>query len=316
MGEVVVALLRADAGSAGQALQLQDQHAVEGAAEEDRRRHPLRHRRGRIKFVYDDGVRRYDDEEAVRRRDPQSGAPLQGNRMRVGARGAGTYSTDAPCDTCHGKRLKPEALCVKIGGKNIAEVVELSIRAAGDWFSELPKQLNAKQNEIAVRILKEIHDRLRFLVDVGLDYLTLGRALRHAVRRREPAHPPRLADRLGPDRRALRARRAVDRPAPARQRAPARNAARLRDLGNTVIVVEHDEDAIRTADHVIDIGPGAGIHGGHIIAEGTRRRPDQPRPAIITGKYLTGDCARCRSRSAAPRNAQRAARSSARAATI
>ena len=136
------------------------------------------------------------------------------------------YFTDMPCDACNGYRLKPEALCVKIGGKHIGEVVRTCrCKRAGEWFTELPKQLNTKQNEIAVRVLKEIRERLKFLVDVGLEYLTLVARLRHAVRRREPAHPPRLADRLRPHRRALRAGRAVDRPAPARQRAAARNAA-------------------------------------------------------------------------------------------
>ena len=119
------------------------------------------------------------------------------------------YFTDIPCDACKGFRLKPEALCVKIAGNHIGMVSDMSVKRAGEWFTELPKQLTAKQNEIAVRVLKEIRDRLKFLVDVGLEYLTLARGSGSLVRRREPAHPPRLADRLGPHRRALRARRAL-----------------------------------------------------------------------------------------------------------
>ena len=126
------------------------------------------------------------------------------------------YHSAKPCDTCHGKRLKPEALAVKLDTLDIAEVTDFSIRKAMAWFAHLPDTLTKQQNEIAVRILKEIRERLKFLVDVGLDYLTLARASRNAVRRREPAHSPRLADRLRPHRRALRAGRAVDRPPPAR----------------------------------------------------------------------------------------------------
>ena len=134
------------------------------------------------------------------------------------------YFTDIPCAACAGHRLKPEALCVKIAGLHIGEVAEMSIKRAGEWFTELPRQLTPKQNEIAGRVLKEIRERLKFLVDVGLEYLTLGARVRHTLRRREPAHPARLADRLGAHRRALRAGRAFDRAASARQRAAARDA--------------------------------------------------------------------------------------------
>ncbi len=114
------------------------------------------------------------------------------------------YFHDVPCDACNGYRLKPEALCVKVGARNISEVAELSIKHAGEWFSALPAQLNKQQNEIAVRVLKEIRDRLKFLVDVGLEYLTLSRASGTLLGRREPAHPSGLADRLWAYRRALR----------------------------------------------------------------------------------------------------------------
>ena len=149
-----------------------------------------------IKFVYDDGLRGY-----------QTKKPFEGVITNLERRFKETesewaredlqkYFTDVPCAACHGARLKPEALCVKIAGKTIADIAELSVRTAGDWVTELPKHLTDKQNEIAGRVLKEIRERLKFLVDVGLDYLTLSPRLRHALRRREPAHPPRLADRL------------------------------------------------------------------------------------------------------------------------
>ena len=149
-----------------------------------------------IKFVYDDGLRGYTTKK-----------PFEGVITNLERRFKETesewaredlikYFTDVPCAACQGARLKPEALCVKIGGKNISEVAELSVRSAGTWFTDIPKQLTAQQNEIAGRVLKEIRERLKFLVDVGLDYLTLSRASRHAVRRREPAHSAGLANRL------------------------------------------------------------------------------------------------------------------------
>ena len=141
---------------------------------------------------------------------------------------------------------------------------------------------------IGARILKEIRERLSFLENVGLGYLTLDRGGRHAVRRRGAADPAGDADRVGPDGRALHPGRAVDRPAPARQRAPYRDAERLRDLGNTVIVVEHDEDTMRAADHIVDIGPGAGEHGGRVVARGTADAVMAHPSDSITGAYLCG----------------------------
>ena len=198
------------------------------------------------------------------------------------------YFTDVPCKACHGARLKPEALCVKIGGKNISEVAELSVKKAGDWFTELPKHLTAKQNEIGVRVLKEIRERLKFLVDVGLDYLTLMRA--SGTLSGGESQRIRLASQIGSGLTGVLY--VLDEPSIGlHQRDNARlleTLKRLRDLGNTVIVVEHDEDAIRTADYVLDIGPGAGIHGGNIIAEGT---VDDliAAPRSWTGKYLSGE---------------------------
>ena len=178
------------------------------------------------------------------------------------------YFTDIPCDACNGFRLKPEALCVKIAGKHIGEISDMSVKRAGEWFTELPKHLTAKQNEIAVRVLKEIRERLKFLVDVGLEYLTLARA--SGTLSGGESQRIRLASQIGSGLTGVLY--VLDEPSIGlHQRDNARlleTLKRLRDLGNTVIVVEHDEDAIRTADHVLDIGPGAGIHGGHIIAQG------------------------------------------------
>ena len=164
----------------------------------------------------------------------------------MGARGPGEIFPDVPCHECHGARLKPEALCVKIGGKNIGNR-RVSVRKAGEWFTEIPKQLNAQQNEIGVRVLKEIRERLKFLVDVA------------SITSRWPAPPARCpaarASASGSPRRSAPASPAfyvLDEPSIGlHQRDNARlleTLKRLRDLGNTVIVVEHDEDAIRTAD--------------------------------------------------------------------
>ena len=198
------------------------------------------------------------------------------------------YFTDIPCAACNGYRLKPEALCVKVGGLHIGEVAEMSVKHAGEWFTELPGRLSPKQNEIAVRVLKEIRDRLKFLVDVGLEYLTLARA--SGTLSGGESQRIRLASQIGSGLTGVLY--VLDEPSIGlHQRDNARlleTLKRLRDLGNTVIVVEHDEDAIRTADHVLDIGPGAGIHGGHVIAQGT---VDDivATPASLTGKYLSGE---------------------------
>jgi excinuclease ABC subunit A len=197
------------------------------------------------------------------------------------------YQDAHPCDACGGYRLKPQALAVKIDGLHIGQVTDFSIRAANDWFAALPGKLNAKQNEIAVRILKEIRERLQFLVDVGLDYLTLSRS--SGTLSGGESQRIRLASQIGSGLTGVLY--VLDEPSIGlHQRDNARlldTLKHLRDIGNTVIVVEHDEDAILSADYVVDIGPGAGIHGGHVVAQGT---PQQimDSPNSITGQYLTG----------------------------
>ena len=241
-----------------------------------------------IRFSYDDGLRAYD----TRR-------PFEGVVTNLERRYRETdsdwareeiarYFTDVPCDACKGYRLKPEALCVKIDGLHIGEVSDMSVKGAAKWFSELPQRLTSKQNEIAVRVLKEIRERLKFLVDVGLEYLTLARA--SGTLSGGESQRIRLASQIGSGLTGVLY--VLDEPSIGlHQRDNARlleTLKRLRDLGNTVIVVEHDEDAIRAADFVLDIGPGAGIHGGHIVAQG---KIDDliAAPQSWTGKYLSGE---------------------------
>ena len=200
------------------------------------------------------------------------------------------YFSDVPCAACNGYRLKPEALCVKIDGKHIGEISELSVRRAGEWFESVPAALNTQQNEIATRVLKEIRERLSFLIDVGLNYLTLSRS--SGTLSGGESQRIRLASQIGSGLTGVLY--VLDEPSIGlHQRDNARlldTLKRLRDLGNTVIVVEHDEDAIRLADYVLDIGPGAGMHGGHIVADGTPAEIMR-NPNSLTGKYLTGELA-------------------------
>ena len=227
----------------------------------------------------------------------------------------GKYFTDIPCAACNGYRLKPEALCVKVGGKHIGEISELSVKRAGEWFEAVPKKLNKQQNEIAARILKEIRDRLTFLHDVGLDYLTLSRA--SGTLSGGESQRIRLASQIGSGLTGVLY--VLDEPSIGlHQRDNARlleTLRRLRDLGNTVIVVEHDEDAILTADYVVDVGPGAGVHGGHIVAQGTpadiMRNPRLADRAISHRREVHRRC-----RSASRRTIAAPSRWSTRAATI
>jgi excinuclease ABC subunit A len=197
------------------------------------------------------------------------------------------FQTSQPCEACHGLRLKPEALAVKIGGKNISEASALSIKGTGAWFGDLPRQLTSKQREIAARILKEINERLGFLNSVGLEYLTLSRA--SGTLSGGESQRIRLASQIGSGLTGVLY--VLDEPSIGlHQRDNDRlltTLKRLRDLGNTVLVVEHDEDAIRHADYLIDMGPGAGVHGGEVIAQGTPAEVEKS-PRSLTAQYLTG----------------------------
>ncbi|WP_111563623.1 excinuclease ABC subunit UvrA [Rhizobium sp.] len=198
------------------------------------------------------------------------------------------YMSAAPCPSCNGFRLKPEALAVKVNKLHIGQVTDMSIRIARDWFETLPDSFNAKQNEIAVRILKEIRDRLRFLNDVGLEYLSLSR--NSGTLSGGESQRIRLASQIGSGLTGVLY--VLDEPSIGlHQRDNARlleTLKHLRDIGNTVIVVEHDEDAILQADDVVDIGPAAGIHGGQVIAHGTPQ-DIMANPKSLTGKYLSGE---------------------------
>ncbi|MGE0251589.1 MAG: excinuclease ABC subunit UvrA [Dongiaceae bacterium] len=197
------------------------------------------------------------------------------------------YQASKPCEACNGYRLKPEALCVKIDHLHIGQVTEKSITDAYQWIEALPKKLNAKQGAIAQRILKEILERLRFLNDVGLEYLTLSR--NSGTLSGGESQRIRLASQIGSGLTGVLY--VLDEPSIGlHQRDNQRlltTLKRLRDLGNTVIVVEHDEDAIRNADYLVDMGPGAGRHGGEIIAADLPEKVFK-NPRSITGQYLSG----------------------------
>src|ERR1700689_2586850 len=197
------------------------------------------------------------------------------------------YQNERPCEVCKGRRLKPEALAVKIDGHDISQVCEFSILEAGEWFLEMAGHLSPKHVEIAQRILKEINERLGFLKNVGLEYLTLARA--SGTLSGGESQRIRLASQIGSGLTGVLY--VLDEPSIGlHQRDNDRLLAtlkRLRDLGNTVLVVEHDEEAIRAADYLVDMGPAAGIHGGRVIATGT---PEEvmKSPDSITAQYLTG----------------------------
>jgi excinuclease ABC subunit A len=240
-----------------------------------------------VKFIYDDGLRRYETKKTfegvipnMQRRYKETDSSWIREEME-------RYQDTSPCDVCKGYRLKPEALAVKIAGKHIGEVCAQSIKLADTWFRDLDKDLSKKQQEIAARILKEIRARLKFLNNVGLDYLTLARG--SGTLSGGESQRIRLASQIGSGLTGVLY--VLDEPSIGlHQRDNAKlleSLKGLRDLGNSVIVVEHDEEAIRQADHVIDMGLGAGIHGGEIIAEGTPA--DIMRSArSLTGKYLVG----------------------------
>ncbi|MGB0695957.1 MAG: excinuclease ABC subunit UvrA [Rhodospirillaceae bacterium] len=197
------------------------------------------------------------------------------------------YQTSAPCEACGGHRLKPAAEAVKINALHIGQVTEMSIAGSRAWFLELESKLSPQKLEIARRILREINDRLGFLGSVGLDYLTLSRT--SGTLSGGESQRIRLASQIGSGLTGVLY--VLDEPSIGlHQRDNDRlleTLKRLRDLGNTVLVVEHDEDAIRCADHLVDMGPGAGIHGGTVVAQGT---PEEvmANPKSLTGQYLTG----------------------------
>jgi excinuclease ABC subunit A len=241
----------------------------------------------KVKFTYDDQARKYEVSKPFEGVLPNLERRWRETDSAWVREELGRYQSQTPCETCHGARLKPEALAVKIAGQSIAQVSALSIRNARAWFEGLEPSLTPKQIEIARRILKEINDRLRFLVEVGLDYLSLSRA--SGTLSGGESQRIRLASQIGSGLTGVLY--VLDEPSIGlHQRDNTRllgSLKGLRDLGNSVLVVEHDEEAILTADHVIDMGPAAGVHGGHIIAQGTPA-DIMATPESVTGQYLTG----------------------------
>ena len=240
-----------------------------------------------IAMRYDDGIRQY-----------QTTKPFEGVIPNLDRRWKETDSSwvreelerfqhESKCEVCGGARLKPEALAVKIGGLHISQVTEFSIGDAVRWFLDLPPRLTAKQREIAERILKEINERLGFLDNVGLSYLTLNRT--SGTLSGGESQRIRLASQIGSGLTGVLY--VLDEPSIGlHQRDNDRllkTLTRLRDLGNTVLVVEHDEDAIRSADYLVDMGPGAGALGGHVVAQGTPEEVMR-NSASLTGQYLSG----------------------------
>ena len=240
-----------------------------------------------IVFTYDDGMRSYQTKKPFEGVIPNLERRYRETDSSWAREEIEKFQSVTDCDVCDGYRLKPEALAVKIADKHAGEVARMSILAADAWFQNLDKQLSAKQRKIAERVLKEIRERLRFLNDVGLDYLTLSR--NSGTLSGGESQRIRLASQIGSGLTGVLY--VLDEPSIGlHQRDNSRlleTLVRLRDLGNTVIVVEHDEEAIMTADHVVDIGPGAGIHGGEVIAQGT---PDDivKCKKSLTGQYLSG----------------------------
>ena len=240
-----------------------------------------------IKLVYDDGKKAYELDKPFEGVIPNMERRWRETDSSWIREELSKFQTITKCNACGGFRLKPEALAVKINKRNISEITQLSIGELDVWFSQLTEKLTKKQNEIARRILKEISERIGFLNNVGLDYLSLARSSRTLSG--GESQRIRLASQIGSGLTGVLY--VLDEPSIGlHQRDNNRlltTLKRLRDLGNTVIVVEHDEDAMRAADHIIDIGPRAGIHGGKIIASGKLSKIIKT-PDSLTGQYLTG----------------------------
>jgi excinuclease ABC subunit A len=241
----------------------------------------------KIKFTYEDGLRQFTTSKAFEGVMPNLQRRWRETDSSWVREDLARFQSSQPCDVCDGKRLKPEALAVKIAKHDISEAGEKSIKDARDWFSSIEETLSPKDQEIARRILKEIRDRLKFLVDVGLDYLTLSRA--SGTLSGGESQRIRLASQIGSGLTGVLY--VLDEPSIGlHQRDNTRlldSLRGLRDLGNTVLVVEHDEEAIETADYVVDLGPAAGVHGGEVIAAGTPAEI-AANPKSLTGQYMSG----------------------------
>ena len=240
-----------------------------------------------IKFSYDDGYEKYANKKKfegvinnLERRYLETDSDWKREEIAQ-------YQNEKECERCSGFRLKEEALCVKINEKNISQVTKFSIKDAHSWFKSLNKILTEKENQIASHILKEINERLNFLTNVGLDYLNLSRG--SGTLSGGESQRIRLASQIGSGLTGVLY--VLDEPSIGLHQKDniklIEALKRLRDLGNTVIVVEHDEEAMAHSDHIIDIGPGAGIHGGEIVSQGTYEHISKDKNSL-TGDYLSG----------------------------
>ena len=240
-----------------------------------------------IQFRYDEGGRVYQVRRAFEGVVPNMERRYRETDSAWVREEFEQYQNNRPCQACAGFRLRPEALAVKIGGLHVGQVVQMSIREAYAWVETVPAALSAQKNEIARAILKEIRERLGFLNNVGLDYLTLSRNA--GTLSGGESQRIRLASQIGSGLTGVLY--VLDEPSIGlHQRDNDRlllTLKNLRDQGNTVIVVEHDEEAIREADYVFDMGPGAGVHGGQVVAHGTPAEI-AAHPASVTGQYLSG----------------------------
>jgi excinuclease ABC subunit A len=240
-----------------------------------------------VVMTYDDGLRRYQTTKPFEGMIPNMERRFKETDSNWAREELSKYQAVAPCEACKGQRLKPAALAVKIADLTVSQVTDMSISEAVQWFDALDAQLTDKHAEIAYRILKEIKERLGFLNNVGLDYLTLSRS--SGTLSGGESQRIRLASQIGSGLTGVLY--VLDEPSIGlHQRDNDRlleTLKRLRDLGNTVIVVEHDEDAIRQADYVVDMGPGAGVLGGNVVACGTPQEV-MSSPDSLTGQYLTG----------------------------
>ena len=240
-----------------------------------------------IKFNYDDGYEKRANKKSfegvisnLERRYLETDSDWKREEIEQ-------YQSEKECERCKGYRLKEEALCIKILNKNISEVAKFSIKEAHLWFGSLGKDLTEKENKIATHILKEINERLTFLINVGLDYLNLSRG--SGTLSGGESQRIRLASQIGSGLTGVLY--VLDEPSIGLHQKDniklIEALKRLRDLGNTVIVVEHDEEAMLHSDHIIDIGPGAGKHGGKVISEGNFKHISNDKSSL-TGDYLSG----------------------------
>ena len=240
-----------------------------------------------IKFRYDDGGRVYQVTRGFEGVIPNMQRRYRETDSSWVREEFENYQNNQPCGSCNGFRLRPEALAVKIANLHVGELVQMSIRDALSWCESVPEHLSDQKNQIAAAILKEIRERLGFLNNVGLEYLTLSRNA--GTLSGGESQRIRLASQIGSGLTGVLY--VLDEPSIGlHQRDNDRlltTLKNLRDQGNTVIVVEHDEEAIREADYVFDIGPGAGVHGGHVVSRGTPAEVAAD-PNSLTGQYLQG----------------------------